>query len=47
VKEWGKIIKDKLSKDSFWIAPLSPETGELDLEKIEVGENRDQRARKD
>ena len=47
VNEWDKFIKGKLSKESFWFAPLSPETGELDLEQIEVGENRDQRARKD
>lgn len=43
----GKCFQGKLSKDGFWFAPLSHETGELDLEQIEVGENREQRARKD
>lgn len=47
VKEWDKFIKSKLSKDHYWFAHLSPDTGELDLDQIEVGENRDQRARKD
>ena len=43
----SKCFQGKLSKDGFWFAPLSPETGELDLDQIEVGEKRDQRARKD
>ena len=43
----SKCFQGKLSKDGFWFAPLSHEAGELDLEQIEVGEKRDQRARKD
>ncbi|MHA1280462.1 MAG: tyrosine-type recombinase/integrase [Candidatus Helarchaeota archaeon] len=47
IKEWDDFVRNHLSIDSCWFAPLSPETGELDFEKIEVGKNRDQRARKD
>ena len=47
VIDWDKLVQSNPRKDSYWFAPLSPETGELDLDQIEVGENRGQRARKD
>jgi integrase len=47
VIDWDNLVQSNPQKDSYWFAPLSPETGELDLEQIEVGSNRGQRARKD
>lgn len=47
VKEWDRLIRTELSEDSYWFAPLSPETGMLDSSIQEIGHYRESRARKD
>lgn len=47
VKTWDKEIRAVLPDTSFWFAPISPDTGELDPTITKVGEHRHDRARKD
>lgn len=47
VNQWDKEIRAILSNNSFWFAPISPDTGELDPNTTHVGDTRDTRARKD
>ncbi len=47
VREWDQEIRDKLPEESYWFAPLSPETGSFDASIREVGEHRKCRATKD
>ena len=35
VIDWDKLVHSNPNKDSYWFAPLSPETGKLDLDQIE------------
>ncbi len=47
VKKWDVKIREKLSEDSFWFSPLSPDTGGFDSSISIVGKNRGNRASKD
>ena len=47
VENWDNEIRKAISNNSYWFAPLSPETGLFDPEYIETGKHRNQRARKD
>ena len=47
MREWDDEIRKHLSEDSFWFAPLSPETGTFDANITRVGEHRNQRVIKD
>jgi integrase len=46
VNEWDQEVRAILSEDGFWFAPLRPDTGELDLRYLEIGEHRETLARK-
>ena len=46
VRDWDNEIRSALPGNSFWFAPLSPDTQELDPKYKEVGEHRDRIARK-
>lgn len=46
VKAWDQEIKSILPPSGYWFAPLSSETGEIDLESKYVGEHRFTLARK-
>lgn len=47
VKEWDNEVRKILSDTGYWFAPLSPETGEIDTQKTEIGEYRFSNARRD
>jgi site-specific recombinase XerC len=47
VKAWDKEIRAVLPNNSFWFAPISPDTGDLDPNITRVGDTRNSRARKD
>ena len=47
IREWDKFIRENLPENSFWFAPLSPNSEFFDSNIIQVGENRDHRARLD
>lgn len=47
VKEWDREIRAVLPDNSFWFAPISPDTGELDPTITSVGGSRHSRARRD
>ena len=47
VRKWDQFIREYLSENSFWFAPLSPNTEFVDPDHFQVGENRDHRARMD
>lgn len=47
VKEWDTEIRAVLPDNSFWFAPISPDTGELDPTITSIGESRHSRARRD
>jgi integrase len=47
VEEWDLEVRSVLPDNSFWFAPISPESGNLDPSILEVGKQRDSRARKD
>lgn len=47
VREWDNIVRSSLSAEGFWFAPLSPQTGEIDISVTEVGEHRSAKFRKD
>ena len=47
VREWDQFIRENLPENSFWFAPLSPNTEFIDTNIIRVGDNRDHRARMD
>jgi len=47
VKEWDQEIRQILPPGGYWFAPLSPETGEIDITKLEIGEHRFSNARRD
>lgn len=47
VKEWDREIRAVLPDNSFWFAPISPDTGELDPNITSVGDSRHSRARRD
>jgi integrase len=40
VKEWDDEVRAVLPPNGFWFAPLSPETGQIDLNVSSVGEHR-------
>ncbi len=40
VKEWDDEVRAVLSPKGFWFAPLSPDTGQIDLHVKSVGEHR-------
>jgi len=46
VRDWDNEIREILPLEGCWFAPLSPETGEIDLNNISVGEHRETLARK-
>lgn len=46
VKAWDNEIKQILSKDGFWFAPLSPDTKEIDPFSSTIGEHRNIIARR-
>lgn len=46
VKEWDDEVRAILPLTGFWFAPLSPETGEIDLNVSSVGEHRATLARR-
>jgi site-specific recombinase XerD len=47
VQEWDNEVRAVLPDNGFWFAPLSPQTGRIDLGAVEVGEHRHSKARKD
>jgi integrase len=47
VQEWDDEVRSVLPDTGFWFAPLSPQTGQIDLHALEVGEHRHSKARKD
>lgn len=47
VQEWDNEVRAVLPDTGFWFAPLSPQTGQIDLRALEVGEHRHSKARKD
>jgi integrase/recombinase XerD len=47
VRRWDKEVRAVLPEDSYWFAPCSPDTGELDPTIKTVGKHRHHRARKD
>jgi len=47
VEDWDDYVRIGLSEDHPWFANISPETGELDLDNSNIGENRHHGARKD
>ena len=47
VLAWDREVRAILPENGFWFAPLSPITGKIDPNVTEVGEHRDDRARKD
>ena len=46
VQEWDDEVRAILPSNGFWFAPLSPDTGLIDPNVLEVGEHRDAKARK-
>ena len=46
VKAWDKEIREVLSENGLWFAPLSPKTGEIDPTNMEPNDNRVSIARK-
>ncbi len=40
VKAWDGEVRKLLPPNGYWFAPLSPETGEIDTECLEIGEHR-------
>jgi integrase len=46
VRDWDKEIRSALPSNSFWFAPLSPDTQELDPKRKEIGEHREAIARR-
>ena len=47
VRAWDLEIRARLPEDSWWFAPLSPDTGVFDASIREVGEHRSSKANKD
>ena len=47
VIEWDLDVREKLPDNGFWLAPLLPDSGEIDPNIFNVGNNRYRRARKD
>jgi len=47
VKDWDNEVRAVLPDNGFWFAPLSPQTGQIDIHALEVGEHRHSKARKD
>jgi integrase len=45
-QEWDDEIRAILPPNGFWFAPLSPDTGEIDLDAVSIGEHRETLARK-
>jgi len=46
VQEWDDEVRANLPSTGFWFAPLSPETGQIDLSVKSIGEHRAILARK-
>ncbi len=46
VLEWDQFIRSLLSGDGFWFAPFSPDTCEIDINCLVIGEHRETIARK-
>jgi len=46
VQEWDDEIRAILPPSGYWFAPLSPETGQIDLNVVSVGEHRSTLARR-
>ena len=40
VKDWDIEVREELSENGFWFAPLLPESGEIDPDCREVNDNR-------
>jgi site-specific recombinase XerC len=47
VRAWDDFVRTNLSEDFPWFANISPETGELDQDILNIGEDRHHGARKD
>jgi len=47
VQEWDSEVRAVLPDTGLWFAPLSPQTGQIDLHALDVGEHRHSKARKD
>lgn len=47
VKAWDNEVRSEISSDGLWFAPGSPDTGEIDPNKIIPGKNSARRAYKD
>ncbi len=46
VRQWDDEVRAILPPNGFWFAPLSPETGQIDTNVVEVGEHRINLARR-
>lgn len=46
VKDWDKEVRNILPENGYWFAPLSPLTGEIDIENLSPNDNRVHVARK-
>ncbi len=46
VQAWDEKVRSILPPEGFWFAPFSPDTGEIDIFALEVGEHRPTLARK-
>jgi integrase len=46
VRKWDKKVRSLLPPEGFWFAPLSPETGEIDVTATKIGLHRETLARK-
>jgi integrase len=47
ILEWDELVRNKLSTESFWFAPFSPDMGTFDPRIKTVGTHRTDRVRKD
>lgn len=47
VREWDYEVREKLPDNGFWFAPLLPDSGKIDPNIFNIGNNRYRRARKD
>jgi integrase len=46
VSDWDQYVRSLLSVDGFWFAPFSPDTYEIDINCLGIGEHREDLARK-
>jgi integrase len=40
VQDWDNKVRSILPPEGFWFAPFSPDTGEIDITALEIGEHR-------